>query len=393
MPEPRSFRGAGEDVQMSLSEFIHSHHEEIIAEFAAFARTLAPEAASFSDADLRDHAMDILSAVVSDMGTVQSGAEQSRKSRGSGTAQAMEASGRLHADARIEQGFGLRSVLAEFRALRATVLRLYGEGGASDLMEVRRFNESVDEALTVSIDRFAAQTDLFRDQFLGVLSHDLRTPLGAVTAGAALLALPEDNPQRRMRVVTRIMKSAQRMERMIGDLLDLTRSRLGGSIPLSHRRTDLKELCEEVVLESSTARPDAVIRLDARGDLAGYWDPDRLAQVVSNLVGNAIQHGGGTPVTVTAAEAGDAVILTVHNGGAAIPPQLMRSIFEPLARGSGEAREGGSIGLGLFIAREIVSAHGGDIGVTSSSDHGTTVTARLPRMPVAGAIAATTASP
>jgi len=108
----------------------------------------------------------------------------------------MEASGRLHADDRIQHGFTFRSVIAEFRALRATVLRLYANSGATDLAEATRFNEAIDESLTASMDRFAAQTDKFRDQFIGVLSHDLRTPLGAITAGAALLALPEDNPQR-----------------------------------------------------------------------------------------------------------------------------------------------------------------------------------------------------
>src|SRR6476659_457733 len=133
----------------------------------------------------------------------------------------MEITGKLHADHRIQHGFTFRSVLAEFRALRATVLRLYEESGETDLADVRRFNEAVDESLTESMDRFALHTDRFRDQFVGVISHDLRTPLGAVMAGAALLAVPEDNPERRGRVVTRILTSAQRMERMIGDLLDL----------------------------------------------------------------------------------------------------------------------------------------------------------------------------
>ena len=161
----------------------------------------------------------------------------------------------------------------------------------SNLTEVCRFNEAVDEALTEPVDRFAVQTDLFRDQFIGILSHDLRAPLGAVTFGAALLAVPEDNPQRRGRVVTGILTSAQRMERMIGDLLGLARARLGGKIPLQRRQVDLQELCEAVVLESGAARPDAELRFTANGNLGGNWDADRLAQVVSNLVGNAIQHG------------------------------------------------------------------------------------------------------
>jgi len=365
---------------MSLSAFIHGHHEDIITEFAVFARTLMPPGPEMTDAELRDHAMDILTAVVQDMSIAQTRAEQSLKSQGRGAARTMEASGKLHADDRMKHGFPFRAVLAEFRALRAAVLRLYEESGLSDLTGVRRFNEAIDETMTESMERFAAQTDMFRDQFIGVLSHDLRTPLGAITAGAALLAAPEDNPERRARVVTRVMSSAQRMERMIGDLLDLTRARLGGSIPLRRRPANLQQVCEEAMMEIRAGHPDAVFQLQASGDLRGEWDIDRLTQVVSNLAGNAMQHGGGTPITLTALEQGDSVTLAVHNGGPPIPPEVLPFVFEPLARGGAE---GGSysIGLGLFIARAIVSAHGGNVAVTSSADDGTTFTMALPKVP------------
>jgi signal transduction histidine kinase len=363
---------------MSLTVFIRDHHEEIISEFAVFAKTLMPAGADMTTQELRDHAEEILTAVVQDMSTAQTSAEQSLRSQGRGSAKIMQASGKLHADDRIRHGFTFRSVLAEFRALRATVLRFYDESGASDLSDVRRFNEAIDEALTESMNRFAVQTDLFRDQFIGVLSHDLRTPLGAITAGTAMLAVPEDNPQRRSRVVARIMTSAQRMERMIGDLLDLTRARLGGSIPLNRRRADLQQICDEAMIEISAGHPDAVLRFEATGTLRGEWDADRLAQVVSNLVGNAIQHGGGTPITLIGHEDGDSVTLAVHNGGAPIPQKALPFVFEPLARGHREGAAG-SIGLGLFIARAIVSAHGGDIQVSSSIDAGTTFTVKLPK--------------
>ena len=240
---------------MSLSGFIRGHHEAIISEFARFAKTLMPPGLEMTEAELRDHAEDILTAVVQDMSIAQSPEEQSLKSRGRGAAKTMESSGTLHADDRIQHGFTFRAVLAEFRALRATVLRLYEKSGESDLTDVRRFNEAIDETMTESMDRFAVQTDLFRDQFIGVLSHDLRTPLGAVTAGAALLAVPEDNPERRGRVVARIMNSAQRMERMIGDLLDLTRTKLGGSLPLKRRPADLQQVCEEAMIEIRAGQP------------------------------------------------------------------------------------------------------------------------------------------
>jgi signal transduction histidine kinase len=371
---------------MSLGAFIRSHHNEIVNEFTVFARTLMPEGADMTPAELRDHAEDILDALVRDMGVTQTAVEQSDKSRGRGSARTMEVSGRLHADDRMHHGFTFRAVLAEFRALRATVLRLYEESGASDLTDVRRFNEGIDEVMTESMERFALQTDMFRDQFIGVLSHDLRTPLAAVTAGAALLALPEDDAQRRGRVVTRILSSANRMERLIGDLLDLTRSRLGGSIALARRPTDLRQVCAETMIEIQTGQPDAVLRLDATGDLRGDWDTDRLAQVVSNLVSNGLQHGGGTPVTLTAQQEDDWVTLAVHNGGSPIPPDLLPLMFEPLAQGHGEGTSH-SIGLGLFIARMLVSAHGGHVQATSSADAGTIFTVRLPKAPVGSAAA------
>jgi signal transduction histidine kinase len=363
---------------MSLSAFIRSHHEQIISEFVAFARTLMPAGTEMTEAELRDHAEDILSAAVDDMALVQTSDEESRKAQGRGSARTMEVSGRLHADDRIRHGFTFRSVLAEFRALRETVLRLYAESGGTDLIDVRRFNQAIDEAMTESMDRFAVQTDRFRDQFVGVLSHDLRSPLSAVTAGASLLAIPEDNPQRRSRIAQRIMSSAQRMERMIADLLDLTRARLGGSIPLKRRAADLRQVCGEAIVEIKTAQPRAELHWQASGDLHGEWDTDRLAQVLSNLIGNAIQHGNGTPVTVTARDEGDAVSVAVHNAGPPIPPHVLPVVFEPLMRGDQDTA-GNSIGLGLFIARTIVVAHGGDIQVRSSAETGTTFTAVLPR--------------
>jgi signal transduction histidine kinase len=333
-----------------------------------------------SNVELRDHAEELLTAIVLDMSGAQTDDEQSQKSKGFGSAQTMAASGKLHADARIQHGFSLRAVLAEFRALRATVLQLYESSGATDLAEVRRFNESVDEALTESLNRYAVRTDAFRDQFVGILGHDLRNPLGAITAGAALLAVPEDHPQRRARVAARILNSSQRMGRMIADLLDLTQARLGGGIPVTRVRTDLQAICEEVLLEIHAAHPQAIMRMERRGALIGEWDADRLAQVVSNLVGNAIQHGDGTEITLDLHEHGDKVTIAVHNRGAAIPPEMLASIFEPLARARPDiVNTGQSIGLGLFIARAVVTAHGGEIEVSSSPALGTAFTVLLPK--------------
>ena len=367
---------------MRLSEFIERHHEDIIVTFSGFARTLMPPGAEMTEIERRDHAKEMLTAIVQDLNTEQSVEEQSEKSKGVGSANVMAVSGRLHAEGRIRHGFSPAQMLAEFRALRASVLRLYERFGHRDIAGVTRFNEAIDEALTESMTRYAAKTDLYRDQFIGILSHDLRSPLGAITAGAALLAASANDDKRQARVAGRILNSAQRMARMIGDLLDLTRSRLGGAIPLKPVPTDLQRLCEEVLLEVQAGQPDAVVHFTSRGNVTGVWDTDRLAQVVSNLLGNAIQHGGGGPVTLETQDTGESVTLSVHNGGDPIPLAAQASIFEPLARGGSDTTQ--NIGLGLFIARAIVTAHGGEIRVSSARDSGTTFEVALPRSAALG---------
>jgi signal transduction histidine kinase len=365
---------------MALVDFIRTHDREIIDQFELFARTLAPGAASMTPAELRDHAQDVLTAIVIDLGDPQTADEQFRKSMGQGTALAMAASGRLHADHRIAQRFDLNQVVAEFRALRASVFRLYAaHGGEADLHGVERFNEAMDEALAASVVRFSEQVDLYKNQFVGVLSHDLRAPLGAITAGAALLTQTGEVEAQRVRVASRILSSAQRMTRMIGDLLDLTRTRLGAGIPIARRPMDLHVICEDVALELKTFHPDAELACSTEGDLRGDWDPDRLTQVVSNLVGNALQHGDGRCVSIVTREQSDEVVLTVHNSGRAIPQEVQTSIFEPLARYAPTEGSTTSIGLGLFIARAIVVAHGGTIAVSSTESRGTTFEVRLPR--------------
>ena len=177
---------------MSLAEFIRSHHEETLREFAAFAKTLMPPGTEMTESELRDHAEEILTAVVDDMHLKQTLEEQHRKSQGHGTARSMKTSSRRHAADRLVHGYTFQAVLAEFRALRASVLRLYEESGATDLRDVRRFNEAIDEALTESMREFAHETDLLREReaFLLKLSDALR---------------PLDHPSQSKLVATRLL--------------------------------------------------------------------------------------------------------------------------------------------------------------------------------------------
>jgi PAS domain S-box-containing protein len=221
------------------------------------------------------------------------------------------------------------------------------------------------------------ETARFREQFVGIVGHDLRNPLTAIVSSAQMLLRHGGLTDKQSRVVGRVFSSADRMARMIDDLLDFARTRLGGGFPIQRRRVDLGELCAQAVDELEFAYPGREIRVQREGDLWGSWDPDRIAQVVSNLVGNALHHGPEDgPVRVSIREAGDEVVLETHNPGAPIPPEVLPHIFEPGRRG--DARAGG-LGLGLFIVRQVVLAHGGRIEARSGEADGTVFTVTLPR--------------
>lgn len=223
----------------------------------------------------------------------------------------------------------------------------------------------------------AAETARFRDHFIGIVGHDLRNPLTAIVTSAQLLLRYGNLGEKQARAVTRIGSSADRMARMIDDLLDFARTRLGGGFPIQPRRLNLLELSEHVVEELEFAHPERTVRVQAEGDLWGNWDSDRIAQVISNLVGNALQHSPHeVPILVSLHGHDEVVVLQTHNGGPPIPREVLPHVFEPGRRG--DARAGG-LGLGLFIVQQIVLAHGGTIEASSSEEQGTTFTVTLPR--------------
>jgi signal transduction histidine kinase len=173
---------------------------------------------------------------------------------------------------------------------------------------------------------------------------------------------------------------------MISDLLDYTRTRLGAGMPVKPVPMDLAALGGELIAEFRAAHPDRAIEYRAEGDLSGHWDSDRIRQAISNLVGNALQHGSADfPVTLSVSENAADILIHIHNGGDPIAASELPRIFNPLMRGSGaerpEANRPGSIGMGLYIAREVAKSHGGRIDVTSTAKDGTSFTIRLPRQP------------
>jgi PAS domain S-box-containing protein len=225
------------------------------------------------------------------------------------------------------------------------------------------------------------RAEQFRERLLGIVSHDLRNPLSNILMTTQLLLRREGVPDTVRPGVQRIATSADRMQRMISDLLDFTQATMGGGIPLARRPTSLCALAETTLEEFELTHPGRLVSSCARGMAEGPWDPDRLVQVVSNLVSNALAHGAeGTPVRVRVWEDGTDTCLSVHNEGPPIPEELLPRIFDPFKRATQSGGRKG-LGLGLYIVQQVVLAHGGTIEVHSTREDGTTFTVRLPRSP------------
>jgi signal transduction histidine kinase len=217
--------------------------------------------------------------------------------------------------------------------------------------------------------------------FIGMIAHDLRDPLTTIVSGTHLLGRRLLAPDEQ-RVVERIEAAAARMTRMIGHVLDFARGRLGGGIPIRRESGDLHALVRAAVADRKTSHPDRRIELKLEGTGTGEWDADRLAQVVSNLLGNALEHGDpARPVRVSSFDENGSLHLEVQNDGTQIPPDLLPVIFDPFRRGAAGLGTGPrGVGLGLHIAKQIVHAHGGTLSVESTRQHGTKFAVVLPRI-------------
>lgn len=228
----------------------------------------------------------------------------------------------------------------------------------------------------------------FQEQFMAILGHDLRNPLNAITASAEVLFRRGGLSEAQIKAINRISNTARRMGRMINDLLDLTRSRLGGGIPIAARRANLHDVAHYTVEELEVANPHRQIILNTRGEGWGEFDPDRMSQVLSNLVGNALEHGReGTPVKVSVSGSVDELSIDVTNEGASIPADVLPLLFDPYHRAAKEeaTSRGQGLGLGLFIASEVVEAHQGKVSATSDEKL-TTFSVRIPRRQPGGVV-------
>jgi PAS domain S-box-containing protein len=253
------------------------------------------------------------------------------------------------------------------RGADGTILKWFGTN--TDVDDAKRVREELEKRTH------------FEQHLLGIVSHDLRNPLGAILLGATGLLELDDQSDFALKIALRIRSSAERSVRMISDLLDFTQARLGGGIRLEKRAADLHALTSAAVEEIEATHPDRAVQLLRAGDTGGVWDADRIAQVVTNLVTNALKYSpSGTPVAVRVAGHDGHVELAVHNEGPPIPGERLGRIFEPLQRATDQIDlKTRSVGLGLYIVEAIALAHGGTVGVVSTAEAGTTFTVRLPR--------------
>ncbi|HEY4956434.1 MAG TPA: sensor histidine kinase [Caldimonas sp.] len=376
---------------MKLHAFIEANLDAIIGQWEAFARTLLPAATTMSDLALRNHSREILMAIVKDMQTSQTEVERSIKSKQAELAPAAsETIAAAHGAMRHASGFDLAQVVSEFRALRASVLALWRRSGttgdeAPAIEEIARFNEAIDQTLGESVQRYSSDVAASRDMFLAVLGHDLRSPLQGIETASALLAMPALSDSARLLTAARVRRAAKIMSHLITDLLEYTRSRLGRGIPIERSACDLRQACEEALDAARASDPEQKFVQHVSGDLQIKADCSRLRQVLSNLLSNAVQHGDKRgPVSLSARGEEDAVVLAIANSGKPISAEALRVIFEPLVQVPTttfelSSRPRTSLGLGLFIVREIVLGHQGTIEVQSSADTGTVFTIRLPR--------------
>jgi signal transduction histidine kinase len=373
---------------MRLSQFIKDNIEPILMEWESFARTMIPPAETMSVVELRDHAHEILWAIAEEMDSAQSEDEREAKSKGEGGRNVKATFASEHGGLRQRVGFDLSQLGAEYRALRATVLRLWmGKVGVVDatvLEEVIRFNEGIDQGLAEAMATYSDHVANSRDTFLAVLGHDLRNPLSALSSCVQLLGLTREAAAKE-RTLRTAKQSIASISDMITDLLEYTRTRLGRGIEVNPAAGNFAALCQETFDQVCAAYPQRMLIAEIPAEVFTSFDAPRMRQVLTNLLSNAVQHGDAAfPVVLSVQDDARQVTMVVRNQGTPIPPDAMQVIFNPLVQvavkeSEPHERPATSLGLGLYIAREIVAGHGGTIAVTSSADQGTAFSVHLPR--------------
>jgi signal transduction histidine kinase len=369
-----------------LAEFLHTHAAEILMAWDEFAATVNHEGKKLNPATLRDHAAEILKTIALDLDQPQTSAEQDAKGKGLAPRSPMPTPAETHADYRMVAGFAVDAMITEYRALRASVLKIWAKQGggtaAGDLTDLTRFNEAIDQSIAESVGRYTQQTSSATDLFIGILGHDIRNPLGTILNSAEVLVR---SGQLTPKAAAPITNAAVRIKGIIEQVVDFTRAQSDGVMPIVRRPGNLAEQLTKIVQETQVRHPSRVLRLESTGEFDGSWDEGRMGQLLSNLLGNALLYGfPTTEVTVNMWSTPSDVCFSVHNHGEPIPPEERERIFQPLERGlkryeEAQHKEPTGLGLGLYISREIVRSHNGTLLLDSSAEAGTTFSVSLPR--------------
>lgn len=372
---------------MELDDFIKEYKEEIAEEWVEYARDNISITEKLDQEEVRDHIIEMLTRIANDMGTPQTNQQQETKSKGNRILNLKDDLAAVeHGEQRVEVGFNIVEVSSEFRALRASVLRLWERKDKTPVdkkkvQDLIRFNEAIDEAWMHSVERYHTKRDESKNWFLGILGHDLRNPLSVISGVQQLMKISPNLSDKEKSLLQRTDASIKHMTELINNLLELTKLRLGGGISIDKTSTDLTKLCEQIIQEFEVSYPEVDFQFRSPGPLEGLWDPLRLKQVINNLVANALRHGDvGGPIKLKLSAENDKAILSVNNFGPPIPEDLQEMIFTGMYSSSnGNNAKESSYGLGLYIVSEIVEGHKGEIHLESTAENGTTFTIQLPR--------------
>lgn len=372
---------------MRLADYIMRDLELILQRWEA-SSTRVPAAEHMSSRSLRDHGPDILKAIAADIGTSHTPAGQESKSMGVApvAADAIPTAAHIHAVLRAESGFDIADLASEYHAMRAIVLSGWLEACAPGYPYVRdmlRFNQAIDHALAESIDSFSTHVTRSRNLLLGMLSHDLRSPLHTIQMTANLLRGLSSDDEVGL-AAERLVRSGARMQKLLDDLIDFNRTELGLHIPVTPLEVDLAHVCAEELEQIRAAYPERAVELDVAGECRGWWDPHRMHQLLNNLVVNALHYGElDAPIRVALVGSENEMRLSVANAGKPIDEDTLAHMFAPLRRGkAGTPENKTGLGLGLYIVSEIAKAHGGEVAVDAAHDE-TVFTVTLPKAPQA----------
>ena len=371
---------------MRLSAFILENMDAIVAEWEAFASTLLPAAEHMTALALRDHAQQILATIAADLETPQTREQQSAKCKGhaSPVPGSDDTAAQTHAVLRAKSGFDVVQLVAEYRALRASVLRLWLDArhlDAHTTPDMIRFNEAIDQAVAESVEQFHNKVEQARNLFLGMLGHDLRAPLTAISMTAERLGTLHPDGQTGS-LSRRIARSAAAMQALLDDLTDFIRTLLGLGLVMKPTEIDFAAYLHEEIDLLREAYPNRAIHVAVDGEVRGRWDGARLRQVVRNLATNALKYGDAdSPVRISLAATADGLRLEVRNRIERGHADVREHWLQPLTRGIATPAaddENHHLGLGLFIVGVIVLAHGGTLDVRPH-DAETTFVVDLPR--------------